>query len=255
MPDAVSGETSGNYKPQDHGQQPGNLLQDHHSNSGRESLSEYNSSGLSPNSVPGDVDMLLKESHGTNIFLQQIKSLYYIRAMNCENNVEPVCTFKLRDLVAGYYIGAKYHHDKKSYYRLLRKFGSQEREQQYRAYLVAGTVQNNAYRPSGRISRHKHFSATNQVAYRPSGRLIDLVAGTVQNNTSRSSGRISRHKHFSATNQVVEPVENNGGTTSRLSGRAPFPFTKPNPHPPKLKRNADNHPNVQWPGSNEGLPA
>ncbi|KAJ9601651.1 hypothetical protein L9F63_000184 [Diploptera punctata] len=30
MPDAVSGETLGNYKPQDHGQQPGNLLQDHH---------------------------------------------------------------------------------------------------------------------------------------------------------------------------------------------------------------------------------
>ncbi|KAJ9587755.1 hypothetical protein L9F63_018811, partial [Diploptera punctata] len=30
----LSGETSGNYKPQDHGQQPENLLQDHHSNSG-----------------------------------------------------------------------------------------------------------------------------------------------------------------------------------------------------------------------------
>ncbi|KAJ9590429.1 hypothetical protein L9F63_016516 [Diploptera punctata] len=41
MPDAVSGETSGNYKPHDHGLQPGNLLQDHHSNSGRESLREY----------------------------------------------------------------------------------------------------------------------------------------------------------------------------------------------------------------------
>ncbi|KAJ9595150.1 hypothetical protein L9F63_013558, partial [Diploptera punctata] len=39
MLDAVSGETLGNYKPQDHGQQPGNILQDHHSNSGRESLS------------------------------------------------------------------------------------------------------------------------------------------------------------------------------------------------------------------------
>ncbi|KAJ9591568.1 hypothetical protein L9F63_001922, partial [Diploptera punctata] len=35
MPDAVSGETSGNYKPHDHGLQPENLLQDHHSNSGR----------------------------------------------------------------------------------------------------------------------------------------------------------------------------------------------------------------------------
>ncbi|KAJ9587772.1 hypothetical protein L9F63_018798 [Diploptera punctata] len=34
MPGAVSGKTSGNYKPQDHGQQPRNLLQDHHSNSG-----------------------------------------------------------------------------------------------------------------------------------------------------------------------------------------------------------------------------
>ncbi|KAJ9584332.1 hypothetical protein L9F63_021332, partial [Diploptera punctata] len=31
MPDAVSGETSGNYKPHDHGLQPENLLQDHHS--------------------------------------------------------------------------------------------------------------------------------------------------------------------------------------------------------------------------------
>ncbi|KAJ9582732.1 hypothetical protein L9F63_022924, partial [Diploptera punctata] len=30
MPDAVSGETSGNFKPQDHGLQPRNLLQDHH---------------------------------------------------------------------------------------------------------------------------------------------------------------------------------------------------------------------------------
>ncbi|KAJ9585838.1 hypothetical protein L9F63_020540 [Diploptera punctata] len=30
MPDAVSGETSGNYKPHDHGLQPENLLQDHH---------------------------------------------------------------------------------------------------------------------------------------------------------------------------------------------------------------------------------
>ncbi|KAJ9581000.1 hypothetical protein L9F63_023822, partial [Diploptera punctata] len=38
MPDAVSGETSGNYKPHDHGLQPENLLQDHQSNSGRESL-------------------------------------------------------------------------------------------------------------------------------------------------------------------------------------------------------------------------
>ncbi|KAJ9575873.1 hypothetical protein L9F63_007263, partial [Diploptera punctata] len=38
MPDAVSGETSGNYKPHDHGLQPENLLQDHHSNSGREGL-------------------------------------------------------------------------------------------------------------------------------------------------------------------------------------------------------------------------
>ncbi|KAJ9591840.1 hypothetical protein L9F63_001657, partial [Diploptera punctata] len=28
---------SGNYKPHDHGLQPENLLQDHHSNSGRES--------------------------------------------------------------------------------------------------------------------------------------------------------------------------------------------------------------------------
>ncbi|KAJ9600150.1 hypothetical protein L9F63_009560, partial [Diploptera punctata] len=34
MPDAVSGETSGNYKPHDHGLQPENFLQDHHSNSG-----------------------------------------------------------------------------------------------------------------------------------------------------------------------------------------------------------------------------
>ncbi|KAJ9586034.1 hypothetical protein L9F63_020331, partial [Diploptera punctata] len=33
---AVSGETSANYKPHDHGLQPENLLQDHHSNSGRE---------------------------------------------------------------------------------------------------------------------------------------------------------------------------------------------------------------------------
>ncbi|KAJ9582632.1 hypothetical protein L9F63_023010, partial [Diploptera punctata] len=41
MPDAVSGETSGNYKPHDHGLQPENLHQDHHSNSGRESLREY----------------------------------------------------------------------------------------------------------------------------------------------------------------------------------------------------------------------
>ncbi|KAJ9590362.1 hypothetical protein L9F63_016599 [Diploptera punctata] len=30
MPDAFSGETSGNYKPHDHGLQPENLLQDHH---------------------------------------------------------------------------------------------------------------------------------------------------------------------------------------------------------------------------------
>ncbi|KAJ9582933.1 hypothetical protein L9F63_022722, partial [Diploptera punctata] len=41
MPVAVSGETSGSYKPQDHGEQPGNILQDHHNNSGRESLSQY----------------------------------------------------------------------------------------------------------------------------------------------------------------------------------------------------------------------
>ncbi|KAJ9590844.1 hypothetical protein L9F63_016124 [Diploptera punctata] len=34
MPDAVYAETSGNYKPHDHGLQPENLLQDHHSNSG-----------------------------------------------------------------------------------------------------------------------------------------------------------------------------------------------------------------------------
>ncbi|KAJ9600915.1 hypothetical protein L9F63_000917, partial [Diploptera punctata] len=34
MPGAVSGETSGNYKPHDHGLQPENLHQDHHSNSG-----------------------------------------------------------------------------------------------------------------------------------------------------------------------------------------------------------------------------
>ncbi|KAJ9596957.1 hypothetical protein L9F63_012027, partial [Diploptera punctata] len=34
MPDAVFGETSGNYKPHDHGLQPENLHQDHHSNSG-----------------------------------------------------------------------------------------------------------------------------------------------------------------------------------------------------------------------------
>ncbi|KAJ9597290.1 hypothetical protein L9F63_011861, partial [Diploptera punctata] len=38
MPDAVSGETSGNNKPHDHGLQPENLHQDHHSNSGRENL-------------------------------------------------------------------------------------------------------------------------------------------------------------------------------------------------------------------------
>ncbi|KAJ9591631.1 hypothetical protein L9F63_001845, partial [Diploptera punctata] len=38
MPDAVSGETPGNFKPHDHGLQPENLLQDRHSNSGRESL-------------------------------------------------------------------------------------------------------------------------------------------------------------------------------------------------------------------------
>ncbi|KAJ9578390.1 hypothetical protein L9F63_005379, partial [Diploptera punctata] len=38
MLDAVSGETSGNYKPHDHGLQPENPLQDHHSNSDRESL-------------------------------------------------------------------------------------------------------------------------------------------------------------------------------------------------------------------------
>ncbi|KAJ9584247.1 hypothetical protein L9F63_021409 [Diploptera punctata] len=38
MPDAVSGETLGNYKPHDHGLQPENLHQDHHSNSGHESL-------------------------------------------------------------------------------------------------------------------------------------------------------------------------------------------------------------------------
>ncbi|KAJ9586393.1 hypothetical protein L9F63_019974, partial [Diploptera punctata] len=36
------GETSGNYKLHDHDLQPENLLQDHHSNSGRESLREYN---------------------------------------------------------------------------------------------------------------------------------------------------------------------------------------------------------------------
>ncbi|KAJ9575236.1 hypothetical protein L9F63_025813, partial [Diploptera punctata] len=30
LSDAVSGETSGNYKPHDHGLQPENLLQDHH---------------------------------------------------------------------------------------------------------------------------------------------------------------------------------------------------------------------------------
>ncbi|KAJ9576088.1 hypothetical protein L9F63_007053, partial [Diploptera punctata] len=37
----LSGETSGNYKPHDHGLQPENLLQDHHSNSGRESLHRH----------------------------------------------------------------------------------------------------------------------------------------------------------------------------------------------------------------------
>ncbi|KAJ9600697.1 hypothetical protein L9F63_026165, partial [Diploptera punctata] len=42
---AVFGETSGNYKPHDHGLQPENLHQDHHSNSGRESLREYHGSG------------------------------------------------------------------------------------------------------------------------------------------------------------------------------------------------------------------
>ncbi|KAJ9577704.1 hypothetical protein L9F63_005697, partial [Diploptera punctata] len=40
MPGEVSGETSGNYKPHDHGLQPESLHQDHHSNSGRESLLE-----------------------------------------------------------------------------------------------------------------------------------------------------------------------------------------------------------------------
>ncbi|KAJ9595388.1 hypothetical protein L9F63_013438, partial [Diploptera punctata] len=34
----MPGETSGNYKPHDHGLQPENLHQHHHSNSGRESL-------------------------------------------------------------------------------------------------------------------------------------------------------------------------------------------------------------------------
>ncbi|KAJ9597668.1 hypothetical protein L9F63_011470, partial [Diploptera punctata] len=38
MPDAVFGETSGNYKPHDHGLQPENLQQDHQSNSGHESF-------------------------------------------------------------------------------------------------------------------------------------------------------------------------------------------------------------------------
>ncbi|KAJ9581349.1 hypothetical protein L9F63_023476, partial [Diploptera punctata] len=38
MPDAVSGETSGNYKPHDNGLQPENLHQDHHSNSGHNLL-------------------------------------------------------------------------------------------------------------------------------------------------------------------------------------------------------------------------
>ncbi|KAJ9584818.1 hypothetical protein L9F63_020839, partial [Diploptera punctata] len=38
--DAHSGETLGNYKPQDHHQQPGNLLQDYDTNSGCESISQ-----------------------------------------------------------------------------------------------------------------------------------------------------------------------------------------------------------------------